>query len=80
MNLQETMKTIIGLLLVVGGIIIAVYLVFWYMLYGGIMQAINNWDSNNSLVVWGIIKAVMCEVGLIPGYLSILLGMCLLRS
>ncbi len=68
------MKTISGLVLVVGGIVLAIWLCLVFMLYGGIMQAIDCWGTNNSAVVWGIIRAVLCEVGLLPGCLLVLFG------
>lgn len=63
------MKTVFGILLMVGGIAFGVWLCIWVMLYGGIMQAVENWGVSNSAVVWGIIRAVLCRFGLIPGWL-----------
>ena len=73
------MKVISGLLIIIG-----IILLFWiplvWMLYGGIMQAIENWGVNNSAVVWGVIRAVLCEAGIIPGWLFIITGIALLRD
>lgn len=74
MDLQSTMKTVLGLILIIGGIVLAIWLPLVVMLYGGIMQAVNCWGVDNSAVVWGIIRAVLCEVGIIPGYIVILVG------
>ena len=49
------------------GLGLAAYLGIYFMLYGGIMQAINNWGINTPLVVWGIIRAVFFEIGALPG-------------
>lgn len=73
------MKTIIGLSLVVIGIVLAIWLAPVVMLYGGIMQAINCWGVDNSAVVWGIIRAIFSEAGLIPGCLVVALGVNLLE-
>ena len=73
------MKTIIGLLLVVTGIALAIWLALVVMLYGGIMQALNCWGVDNSAVVWGIIRAFLCEAGLIPGVFMIMFGVTLLE-
>lgn len=73
------MKTLIGLLCIVGGTILAAYLSFVWLLYGGIMQAITNWQISNSAVVIGILKAVFFGVGLIPGALVIAVGLALLE-
>lgn len=68
------MKAFLGLALVVFGIALMIWLALYVMLYGGIRQAINCWGVNNSAVVWGIIRAVLCEIGVIPGYLVVLFG------
>ncbi|HUS89755.1 MAG TPA: hypothetical protein VMW91_10445 [Desulfosporosinus sp.] len=78
-DLQDLYKAIIGLILIVASIALGIWLCLWVMLYGGIMQAIENWGINNSAVVWGIIKAVFFEIGLIPAYIGILVGMSLLK-
>lgn len=49
------------------GLGLAAYLSIYFMLYGGIMQAINNLGINTPLVVWGIIRAVFFEIGALPG-------------
>ena len=74
------MKVISGILIIILGIILLIWLPLVWMLYGGIMQAIENWGVNNSAVVWGVIKAVMCEVGIIPGGLFILTGLAILHD
>ena len=33
------------------------------------MQALNNWGGDNSESAWGIIKAILCGLGAIPGYI-----------
>ena len=79
-DLQEWYKVVVGLILIIASIAVGIWLCLWVMLYGGIMQAIENWGINNSAVVWGIIKAIFFEVGMIPAYFGILLGMTLLKS
>ena len=73
-------KVISGLLIILVGIILLVWLPLVWMLYGGIMQAIENWGVNNSAVVWGIIRAVLCEAGIFPGWLLILLGIGITKN
>ena len=80
MNVQEFFKGFIAGVLIIGGIIFAAWLSLFYLLYGGIMQAINSWGVSNTDVVWGIIKAVFFECGLIPGYLAVLLGIAALED
>lgn len=74
------MKTISGILIFILGVILLVYIPLVWMLYGGIMQAIENWGVNNSAVVWGVIRAVLCEAGVIPGWLLIIIGLGILKD
>lgn len=68
---------IIATFIVLAGIAFGVYLCLYVMLYGGIMQAVENWGIDNSKVVWGIIRAVLFEVGIIPAYIIGFLGVCI---
>lgn len=74
------MKVLLGTVEILLGIFIAAYLAIYVMLYGGILQAVTNWGINDSLVVWGLIKALFFEIGLIPGYLLIFIGTATLHS
>ncbi len=65
------MRTFFIILAIIGSCALGGYIAIYLMLYGGIMQAINNWGINNGAVVWGIIRAIFCELGTIP---AILLG------
>ena len=68
------MKTVIGCLFIAGGLFLGIWLALYVMLYGGIMQAVDNWGVDKSAVVWGIIRAVFFEMGAIPGYLLAVIG------
>ena len=74
------MKTIIGLLLLILGVFVMAWFPFVYLLYGGIMQAVENWGVDNALVVTGILKAVLFELGMIPGWILLALGGACLTS
>ncbi len=74
------MKTLIGFALILGAIVLGFYLCIVVMLYRGIMQAVENWGINNSLVVWGIIRAVFFEIGAIPSYIMIVIGSVLMMD
>ncbi|MGA1979496.1 MAG: hypothetical protein ABSG99_02870 [Sedimentisphaerales bacterium] len=80
MDIQKWYKFIMELILVVSGIVLGVWLVFFVMLYGGIMQALNNWQINNFLVAMGIIRAVCCGAGSIPAYILILIAKILFEA
>lgn len=68
------MKTLFGIVIIIIGIVVAIWLSLYVMLYGGIMQAVSCWGSDDSAVVWGIIRAVLSGVGVVPGYLLIFIG------
>lgn len=74
------MKIIAGLLLIVIGIALCMWLCLWVMLYGGIMHALENWEVNNSAVAWGIIRAICCGLGVIPGYILFAVALALIDS
>ncbi len=71
---QNGMKIFVGVILIVAGLFLAAYLSLYVLLYGGIMQALNNWGGDNSEIAWGIIKAVLSGLGVVPGYLLAALG------
>ena len=68
------LKLIFAVIMVLGGLALAAWLSIYVMLYGGIMAAIDNWGSDTGATVWGIIRAVLFECGLIPGYILIAIG------
>lgn len=63
-----------GLLLIIIGIVLGMWLGVVVMLYGGIMQVVTNWNVDTSLVVWGIIRAIFFEIGLYIGWFVVLIG------
>ena len=68
------MKIVLGVIVIAAAVILGAWLSIWIMLYGGIMQAIENFGVDNSAVVWGIIRAVFFSLGAIPGYVLGLIG------
>lgn len=71
------MKYMGGGILVLGGIVLAVWLAVWVMLAGGIIQAVDAWGDNTDKVVWGIVRAVLWELGTIPGILLAAIGVAI---
>jgi hypothetical protein len=71
---ENKMKTAFGIVLMALGLFLAAWVAIYVMLYGGIMQATNNWGGDTSAVVWGIIQAAFFEFGVIPGGLVCLIG------
>ena len=74
MQKTNRFEQILGGLEIGFGILLFIWIPFVVMLYGGILQAVENWGVNNSAVVWGIIRAVCCEIGIIPGWVLIFIG------
>ena len=79
-DIQAFLQGFLGGALIMSGIFLGAYLVLYVLLYGGIMQALNNWGSDNSVVAWGIIKAIFCSLGAIPGYLLAFAGIEVLKA
>jgi hypothetical protein len=71
------MRFLVGALMIIVGIALMVWLGIYVMLYGGIMEYVNNWGVDNSAVVWGLIRAVLFKVGFVPGAFIAFLGKAL---
>ncbi|MGD2093269.1 MAG: hypothetical protein PVH61_44320 [Candidatus Aminicenantes bacterium] len=74
-DIQDLYKTVLGLIIIITSIALAIWLSLYVMLYGGIMQTLENWGINNSAVAWGIIKAGFFHIGVIPAYIVIRIAM-----
>ena len=74
---MEKLRITLGVLLVLIGVFLAIYLSVWVMLVGGIAQAVDSWGVDNHATVWGIVRAVLCEIGLVPGILLMAIGRAL---
>ena len=72
--MKEVILVLIGFCIIALGWLFALWLGIYVMLYGGIMAAIENWGVNNSVVVWGIIRAVFFELSFLVGWLLSLIG------
>lgn len=68
------MKKILAIIIVILGIALSIYLGVYLMLFGGIMQIINNIDPINAKeIAMGIIKIIFCELGAIPLYICFMI-------
>lgn len=79
-DLQDWLKTIFGIILVIASIVFGIWLCLFVMLYGGIMQAVECWGVDNSAVVWGIIRAIFTSAGTIPSYIGIFIALEILKA
>lgn len=68
-------KNVIGIIIVILGIALSIYLGVYLMLFGGIVQIINNIDPVNAKeIAIGIIKIIFCELGIIPLYICFIIA------
>lgn len=68
----------LSILLILAAIVLGFWLIIRVMIHGGIMQAVTNWGIDNSAVVWGIVRVLFWEIGLIPPYFLLCLARKLL--
>ena len=69
------MKKIIGILIVIVGIALGIYVGAWLMFIGGIMQIVNSINPVNVLgIALGIARIVFCEIGGLIANLGVVIG------
>ena len=59
------MKTLLGVLLILAGIALGIYVGVWLMLVGGIISLIDGVTAepvNSSYIAWGIIRVIFASV------------------
>lgn len=75
------MKSIIGIIIIVIGIALGLYLGGYLMLYGGIMDVVNNLDPLQiKYVVLGAFKIIFCSVGFTPCWFGPVIGLAMIGS
>jgi len=71
-------KQVIGVLLIIGGFALGLYVGFWVMLIGGIVQIIDQvkaTDTSTWLVTLGVIRIIFAAfVGWLCGFIMIIPG------
>ena len=76
-KIKEKVCEILGYLSIVAGALHGLWLCFYNMFYGGIIQIINGIQSNCEAVAiaTGICKIIFCEIGfVIPFLIGIFIG------
>ena len=60
----KLLKNILGLVLICGSIGLGIYVGFWLMFIGGIIEVINSITPvvNNAGIAWGIVKIIFADV------------------
>lgn len=78
------MKTILGLLLILGGLAAGLYVGVWLMLIGGIVDIVNQIkapDTNALALAIGVAKIVFAgAVGWLAGIVPALFGFALIQD
>lgn len=78
------MKVIIGLLLMLSGIIIGLYVGLWWAFIGGIIQIIEQIRAENldvTIVAWGIVKVFFAgTLGWFTGVLFFVAGSMFMKD
>lgn len=68
-------KNLIGNLIIIASIVLGLWLTIWVMLAGGIMQVVDGVQNGvGADIAWGIIKALFCEIGMIPTWIGWVIG------
>ena len=71
----------IGILLILIGIVLGIYVGIYLLLYGGIVQVINNLNPvNASQIAIGIIRVLLCELGYVVFVFFWCLGIAFIKA
>lgn len=76
------MKNFLGILLVVAGIILGLYIGVWYLFVGGIVQVINSlmFPTNTIAMAIGVFKVLASGyIGWLVGLIIIFIGITILQ-
>ena len=66
---------VLGILIMIAGILLGIYLGVWVLFIGGIAQIVEGLNPVNAIeIVIGIARVIFCELGAIPAWLGILVG------
>ena len=78
------MKVILGLLMILGGIVLGLYVGLWWAFIGGIIQliqAIRAPELIISKLAWGITKIIFAQFfGYISAYVLVIPGIILINK
>lgn len=79
---MSTLRIILGVLLIVGGILLGLYVGLWVCFIGGIVQVINaiKNDANAMGIALGIVRIVSASfVGILTFYILAAIGAGMLK-
>lgn len=68
-------RNILSIIIMIGSVILGVWLSLGVLLVGGIQQLVVGCQTGNaSMIAWGIVRALFFEMGFIPTWIGIMLG------
>lgn len=73
---------ILGVLIVLGGVVLGVWIDVFVMLFGGIqliVAGLNADPMNSSDIGWGVIHLVFCGIGAIVAVVVVMLGAAMFK-
>lgn len=84
MKRGSMIRKILGVLVIIGGIVVGVYVDIWLLLVGGIKEIVAGVTAtpmNGDQIAWGIVRAVVFDgLGLILAWVCIVVGIMLLTG
>lgn len=73
--MKKKIKNALAIIIFVLGIIVSCWLTFSVMLVGGIEQTILGLQMGNvDIAVWGLLRALFCEVGFVVFWIGLLVA------
>lgn len=81
---MNKIKTIVGFLMILGGIVFGLYVGFWVCFIGGIIQIFNEIKSPEAIVamniVWGLGRIFFAAIlGWLAGLLLVIPGIAMIK-
>ncbi|MCK5617388.1 hypothetical protein KAR91_86800 [Candidatus Pacearchaeota archaeon] len=82
---MNSLKTLLGLLIMIGGVLGSIYLGFWVCIIGGIWSIIQMLTGaivgSMGAVAWAFVK-IVCggTIGAILGWLSVFIGTAIMEA
>lgn len=65
-NILKCVSNIIGIIILIGGFLLGLWVGLYLMFYGGIIQIINGINPLNAIAIaTGVCKVIFCEIAII---------------
>lgn len=68
-------RNVLSIIIMIGSIVLGLWLSLGVLLAGGIQQLVVGCQTGDAgMIAWGIVRALFFEMGFIPMWLGIMLG------